>query len=416
MVKQVLKKLYYYKKDLFCIFILICLSTLHLIFALRINQYFEVDDFTTLAFMRNNSYSDIIPGFFVDSDLYGFRRILGYVYVKAFWDVFGLNAVFYNLGNFFFHTANVILVYAIAKRLTKSALVSLFAGLFFNQLYLFYFSNVHELIVTAFSLLSIYSFFKWQERQYISLLFFVAALLVKEVAFAVPLLIFSLGFIYRFELKKLTLHFVVLVLYLAYQASFMLGDRGLPKNESYKIITNPVQLFSNLIYYIEPVKLITLMILPFAFKKAKSAAILIVAIIALSPVLLFANRQEIYYLYLPLSFISIYLAVNLPKPKLKHVPVYIVLFFLLGGRNILPKIAWQEFPNWQKISVENLMDRIGGGVAAGESDIYIGDLNLERDAKLILQYNLLDEFVDENSGKFQYEYDPQGQVVRVKSN
>jgi hypothetical protein len=66
-------------------------------------------------------------------------------------------------------------------------------------------------------------------------------------------------------------------------------------------------------------------------------------------------------------------------------------FIIFGGRSVLPKIARQEFPNWQKESMKQVLDR----VESGSRDF--SDLNLERDAKLMIGSGTTDLFVKERN-------------------
>jgi hypothetical protein len=69
------------------------------------------------------------------------------------------------------------------------------------------------------------------------------------------------------------------------------------------------------------------------------------------------------------------------------------------------------------VSIENVINRVESEVEVGKKEIYIGNINLERDAKLMLQNNLLDEFLgNEKLKDYTYIYNPKDQVIEVTTN
>ncbi|MEJ2441440.1 MAG: hypothetical protein P8Y06_00775 [Patescibacteria group bacterium] len=131
----------FYKKhiNLFLISSRVVLASIHLLFAIKTDLYFKVDDFTTLTYFLNNSWWKMLSTFLTKGDLYGFRKVLGYIGLRGLFEIFRVNQYGYLITNHILHTANVILVFFLAKKVSKNLYGSFFAAVLFNGLYLFYF-------------------------------------------------------------------------------------------------------------------------------------------------------------------------------------------------------------------------------------------------------------------------------------
>jgi hypothetical protein len=402
-----------YKIDIIAVSVLIFLGTLHLFFTLRTDNFFSTDDFAVLSYIRDHNLLEITKNFLLEGDLFGFRKVIGYLYFEVLFEAFGVRAFYFNLGNFMIHTANLIILYFTAKKISGNRFASFVSSVIFNKIYLLYFSNVHELLVTLFSLLSIH-FFLRNKRKTLSLMFFIFALLTKEIAFIIPFVLIALSIYKKTSLKKTTNHFLVLVVYGLYQLRFVLSKSVLPENESYAISYKLTDLTSGLFYYLSPLVLVVLATLPLISKRFRSYILLFTSLLALLPFLFLVGRREEYYLYLPMMLVALFIAVNLPRLSLKSILLSVVMIAVFGGRNVFPKIAWRRFPNWQKVSIGNVVDRVEDGVRSGDTKIYIGDINLERDAKLMLQNDLLGLFLEGDKLRgYHYEYFPEEGILKI---
>jgi len=356
----------------------------------------------------------MVKQFLARGDMFGFRKILGYVNLKLLFDLFKINPLPYLISNHLIHTFNLIFLFLIVKHLTKRSFAAFFISVIFNKFYLFYFSNVHEYLVCFFCLLTIYLFFKFPKRPYLSLTAFLLALLTKEIAFTLPLLLFSLTFIQKTSKKGLIPFFFLLALYFLNQLRFLLSGNTLPPNQSYAVSLKLATIRYNLLFYFKPAVLLLSIIPPFLTKKFKSFPVLLIAILTLAPMLVFKNRREIYYLYLPMSYFLIYFSLHLPKLSVKTIPVFALIFLIFGGRQVLPKIARQNFPNWQKVSLENVTSCVKSTLKNNPEsmEINISHIHLERDARAMLEYNVIDLFLPKFlSEQYRFSYNPRSNTI-----
>lgn len=381
--------------------LLILLSGFHLVFTLRTNAFFSLDDFAVLNYLQNHNSFQMITQFLSQGDIWGFKKIIGYLNFSFIFNFFGTNPVAFIVNNYLLHTANIILVFFISKYLTRDSLKSFFVSIIANSLYLVYFSNIHEYLVVFFilssSLLYLHSRFK------LSLLTFVLALLTKEIAFTLPFFLLSLDLCLK-RPSKLKSFWTILIPFFLYQ--FLVGQTrfGLSPDHVYATSFSLSLIVSNLQFYL-PLWLVGLSLV-FA------SPLWLVSLLSLLPSLLLVNRQETYYLYLPLIYFSIFLATRIPKFNLKTSLIYLAVFFLLGGRAILPLVARQNFPNWQKVSILNVVNKVEGNLNAEEIDL--SEIHLERDAKLMLESNTLGLFVDPViSSNHQFVYNSNTQTVHI---
>lgn len=400
--------------DLFYLLLLVLLGLIHLHFALRTDAYFSQDDFAVLGFLKTHDMLSMIRQFLARGDMFGFRKVLGYVNLKFLFIFFKTNPFPYLLNNHFIHTFNLILLFLIVRHLTKKSFAAFWVSLIFNKFYLFYFSNVHEYLACFFCLLTTYLFFKFPKRPYLSLVAFLLALLSKEATFTLPFLLLALTYIQKTSKKRLVPFFLLLFLYLLYQLRFFLSGSTLPPNESYLVSFRPGVIRYNLLFYFKPAILLLFIIPPFLTKKLKSFSVLLIAILTLAPVLFFVNRREIYYLYLPMSYFLIYLSLHLPKFSLKTVPVFVLIFLIFGGRQVLPLIAKQHFPNWQKVSLENVTSYVKESLKQNPEsiEINVSHIHLERDARAMLEYSVIDLFLPKSlSEQYLFSYNPRSETI-----
>lgn len=400
--------------DLFYFLLLVMFGLLHLVFALRTNAYFSQDDFAVLAYLKTHDLLPMTKQFLTQGDLFGFRRTFGYVIVKILFDLFKVNAFPYLFTNHLIHTFNLILLFLVVKHLTQKSFAAFFVSLIFNKFYLFYFANLHEYLVCFLCLLTIYLFFRLPQRLYLALATFSLALLTKEMAFTLPFLLFSLSLIKKTSQKRLLPFFLLLAFYFLYQLWFFLGKAVLPENASYIISYKFPDIRYNLLFYLQPPLLALLAVPPFFSKKFRSLSVLLIAFLTLAPVLFFKNRREAYYLYLPISYFLIYLSLNLPRLSAKTVPVFALVFLVFGGRQVLPLVAWQNFPNWQKVSLENVTSFVKDSLEdkPEKKEINIAHIYLERDAREMLKNSVIDLFLPSALGdQYSFSYDSSSKTI-----
>jgi len=373
------------------ILILILLSFAHFLFGLRVNNYFSVDDFAVLSYLNNHNILQMTFDFLINGDVFGFRKLTGYVFFGFLFKIFGANNYAFDFFMFLTNTINLIILFLIVKKLTKNDFAAFFVSLIFNKNYLFYYSNIHEHLLALFCFLTIYLFLTYPKKFYLSIISFILALFTKETAFTIPLILLAISFFKKLNRKMIYYLLGISILYGIYVSYFFITQKILTPNFSYTMTSRVVDLFKGFLYFVDIKILILLILFPILTKKYIYLPLLVAGLITLLPASLLVNRREIYYIYMPFGYLLIYLSMFLPKLNIKTSLIYVLIFFIFGGRSILPKIAWQEFPNWQKVSINHVLDRVESG-----SNDFSG-LKLERDAKLMIGSGTIDLFMNERS-------------------
>src|SRR3989344_9287021 len=133
-----------YNTNLLFLLVIIFVSFGHLLFSIRTDNYFSVDDFVVLAYFKDHQLLDIFLEFLINGDVFGFRKVTGYLIFGSVFKIFGTNQNIFNFLLFLLHTSNLILLYFICLKLTKNKFGSFFVSLIYNKYYLFYYSNLHE--------------------------------------------------------------------------------------------------------------------------------------------------------------------------------------------------------------------------------------------------------------------------------
>ncbi len=368
---------------------LIILSFMHLVYAVRTNTFFSVDDFFEIAYFRNHSPLEFVPDFIFHGDMNEFTRIVGFVVFYIIQKVFGLNHIAFDISLFLTNTVNLVLLFFVVRKLTKNDFASFFVSVIFNKNYLFYYSNIHENLLATFCIMTIFFFLYYPKKFYLSLISFVLAVFTKETAVTLPLVLYAISFFYKLDRKKISYLLLVSIAFGIYAGYFFVTKKILGENFIYTPAVNLVDLFRGYLYFLDYKIIILCLLLPIFYKKYKYLPLLATVFITLTPASILVNRREMYYLYMPFAYLMIYISLFLPRLNLKTSFLYIVIFLIFGGRSILPKIAWQYFPNWQKESMNKVLDR----VESGSNDF--SDLNLERDAKLMIGSGTTDLFLME---------------------
>ena len=382
-------------------------------FALRTDSFFSVDDYAILGYFKTHTTLQMIPDFLVNGDIYFFRRLVGFILFGSIYEVFGVNHLAFDLSMFVTNTANLVLLFLIVRKLSKNNLAAFFVSLIFNKNYLFYYSNLHEHILATFCLLCIYLFLKYPKKLYLSAGTLVLALFTKETASTTPLVLLAISFFRKLDRKKILVLLGISFLYGIYALYFFITEKVLIPNFSYSVSPTPKDVLTGILFFIDYKALILLLGLPLVTGKYKYLPLLFVAIVTLVPASLLVNRRELYYLYMPFSYLMIYLGMHLSKLKGWSVALWVLVLLVFGGRDILPKIAWRNFPNWQKVSMQNVLERVEEQMPREE--IYIGDIHLERDARLMLESNTLDLFLNpQTSLGYEFSWDEESGVIKTQ--
>jgi len=381
--------------------IILLFSILRLAFALSTQPFFSGDDFAVIAQIRNLSWLEMISRFLIAGDPWGFRKIIGYLFFRIIFSLFGTNPLPFVLTGFLLHLSNTWLIFVIGRRLARQWWGPLLGALVFNRLFLTYFSNLHEYLVVFFSLLAIYFAIRLKHR--LTIMAFILALLSKEVGLIVLIFLLSsqLSQKYKLVLVSLGLAFVL------WQAPGFISRFTLGPAHPYQANS---QLLTRLTTYLPLGSIIIFIVFVFI---SKHKIWLISAASALMPALFLANRHESYYLYLPLSYLGIFIAARLPGLKLNTAAVYLAVILIFGGRSFFPVIPKQIYPNWQKYSINQVLDRIITQAPA-DSFIDLSDLNLERDARLMLGSGVLSDFLSPDiTSRYNFSYHADRNAVEV---
>lgn len=397
--------------------ILLIASLGHLVFSIRINNFFSVDDFATLAYFKSHTVFQMIPDFLVHGDIFMFRRLIGFIAFGGIFKIFGANHFAFDISMFFIHLICVYLIFFISFNLSKNLIASFFAALIFNKNYLFYYSNIHETLLGLFCFLTIYLFLNYPKKFYLSFIAFFLALFTKETAATLPFFLLALSLVYkRLNRKNILYLFLMSVVMGTYYLYFFITEKVKIPNFSYTSSFSLKDIWNGIVFFLGYPVVFLLTIWPIVIKKYKYLLILASVLIALLPASMLINRRELYYVYMPYGYLMLYLSLLLPKFNIKSLLIYVFAFLIFGGRTILPKIAWQIFPNWQKVSIEKVTNRINSTLAVNKNPglIDIADINLERDARLMLQSGTTDLFVNKSVGeKYDFQFNEEESKIII---
>lgn len=366
---------------------LILVSMMHFVFALRTNTFFSIDDFFEIAYFRNHSIIQFVPDFIIHGDINEFRRVTGFIAFAVIQNIFGVNHLAFDAAMFITHTINLILLFFVVRKLSKNDFASFFVSILFNKNYLFYYSNIHENLLALFSILTIFLVLYYPKKFYFAVMTYILALFSKETAVILPVGLLALSYVYKLERKKILYLFMISFAFGLYAGYFYVTKKILGDNFVYMPAIKIIDILKGYLFYINYKVLIVSVLFVIFTKKWNFIPLLLTVFIALTPAAMLVNRREEYYVYMPFIYLMIYFGMLLPKFNLKNSFLYALVFFIFGGRSVLPRIAWQEFPNWQKESINHVLDR----VESGSNDF--SDLNLERDAKSMIGSGTTDLFL-----------------------
>ncbi len=397
------------------VLLLLLLSGLHLLYAWRTQLYFSQDDFTVLAYFKTYPVWIMIRQFLIRGDPWGFHKLLGYLNLRLVYDLFGVQPWPYIINNHLLQTANVLLLYLITVRLTGERAKAFFLAIIFNATYLLYFSNVHEYLVTTLSLSTIYAFLTAGKRRW-SVVLFVLALLTKEVAASLPLVLTAINISQRRSIRAVMPFWLLAGVYGLWQLSFASVRLTLPADQPYATTFQVSTWWRNLQLYLSPHWAVLLLCSLVLIWHRRSFWLLITFLVTLFPALMLKNRHEYYYWYLPSVYLMFYLGITIPQFNLRTWPLYVAIFFWLGGRQLLPIVARKTYPNWQLASIRQVLTQVQSSLKNNPEteEIDFATLKLERDARLLLDSNVIDLFLPATiSAHYRFDYDQSQGVLKV---
>lgn len=353
------------KRDFFPILLISIPSILY--FGKYLNDYFFFsDDLAHFNLVSHNSYFQIVKQALSSGGIWvGHKIILGFWLFKALFDFFGLNTGVFVFVIFVLNLVNVFLLYFVLAKFKIKRGISILFSFLFGNLYLYWVSNIHELLAGFFVLGSLYfwlSLIKTNKNKYLafSTLFYIFAFLSKEIAFLLPFALFAATVVYnnlvkqikiKHYLKKLLIMFSVLIIYSLIGASGFLNYFGIEKGLGYSMSFSLKVIYENLLHYITVLLPIInyswvgllLIILAFGIfdyfnKKLLTMPLFLIFLMFLGPALLFNARQAPYYLYIPSFFLFIAFSILFNRLKLfsrnRIIGIFLVIFLLFEVFNV----------------------------------------------------------------------------------
>lgn len=387
------------KIGILCLLIFLYLFFYHA----TLDDYFFFEDFTYLERSKIHSLEDIPALFSVELSKRGFGKDLWFYRPLSSNLYFGLLQLFFGLNHFYFHAANLLilglnaflfyrLLGLLGVRPPVSVLFSFLYSIssvnFKSQLYL---SVGQDLICINLILLSLNSYISSENNDnrrmyYLSILFFFLSLLSKEMAFSLPLVLFTYNGIVRrhkliANLKELAPFALLAILFVLWRVLFF----GIPPSDGAYGTKIGWFLFGSLMKYVswtveaiflyDGMAVITVLVIAggllFSLADAKRRLLFLFGcswfLIALLPVIFLPYRQRPYYLVLPILGALISLSAladclwDYTKSKKASAPLVIILisiFYIFSYRNFALKATKTgESRNQNKSLIEQLRTR-----------------------------------------------------------
>jgi len=181
-----------------------------LLYAPALSAYFISDDFGTVAFLFFNRLNlDQVAWFLLQSNDGGiYFRPLGQLFYLTDWWIWGIDSFGYHLTNVVFHALNCILVYALARRVSANQRIGLVAAILFAVMAVHseavaWVGARYDVICAFFFLASVLFFVLFRQcgtrRFYlVSLVMFLLALVSKEIAVTLPVVLLAYDLIFNF--------------------------------------------------------------------------------------------------------------------------------------------------------------------------------------------------------------------------
>ena len=318
------------------LFVFVFIPTLILVRLLRNDPFFISDDFDHLNLAYKYGYLDIITKVIGTAGIWVNNRIIiGFWIFEAIYNLFGPKTEVFLLAMYAFQIINIFLFYLITKKFVKSRLILIFTTVVVSSFFLTWISNIHEVVGATFILLSALFFLRWLSHQssvYYSLIFYILAILTKEIAFMLPLVLVLLAAYHHFNISRLRLwkiaksmfpFFAVFFIYLlTYAYSFKVYFL-IPSSDAYKMTFSIAGIVHNLLYYLTynfpiinysawGISFIALLLLyDVVIKKIRVSPFVFSYLVFLFPVLLFLDRHTFYYAYIPTFFLFMGLSILL---------------------------------------------------------------------------------------------------------
>ena len=212
--------------------------------------YFSQDDFFHFKLGQADNLTSFLHFFSLKSlGSIGFYRPLT-VQVYSFLGqvVFGLNCYLYHLFNFLIFSLTILVIFNIFKKLFKNngeafLATIIYAVSSFHFTTLSFLWGIEELLTGLFYFLTVFFYLK---KSNWSLFFFILALLSRETAITLPLVIFLFEFIRDKNFKKVWPFFVVLTAYLGIRWWYKI----IPDKTIYLISFSPKVIFNNYFWFL----------------------------------------------------------------------------------------------------------------------------------------------------------------------
>lgn len=184
--------------------ILIICIVASIVYSPSLRFFFSQDDFVFLArAARVASFQDFVRLFTADDHFY--RPVSRVSLFVMQWHLFGPNAAAFHLVSLGIHTFNAVLLFLLCRRLFAVTLLAGLAGLVYAThlvpfLAVYWVSGIQDLSMTTFLLLSLHFYIRHLEVQgnlwlALSMLTYGLALLSKETAVTLPLLLIFAAFV-----------------------------------------------------------------------------------------------------------------------------------------------------------------------------------------------------------------------------
>lgn len=302
--------------------------------------YFTQDDFFHLKMSQANSLSDFL-NFFSPRNPYGYsfyRPLTTQVYLFLTRSFFGLQPLFFHLVPFIFFLVNSVLVFKITEKLLKNRsrapLLSGVATFLYainasNLGSLAYISNFQEIGMAFFLFLSFWLYLKNQKWAF---LLFVLALLSKESAIVLPLILLTYEFLIgKKEWKKTLPFWFILGFYGIFRvAPLASGATG----GVYQPVFEPIKIINSYFWYLLWGIGLPEMLIDFVGPGLK-----------IDPkfILFYRREAQTIFVFSFLFLVILVLGILKSSRKEKSKEVFFLLWFIIG---LLPVVFWP----WHKFS------------------------------------------------------------------
>ncbi len=319
-----------------------------------INNFFSGDDWFHLRLIQIENFWEIFQffSFLPNEHAAAFYRPLStQLFFFVFHYFFDLNPIPYHIFSILVLFFTYLLIYKTALVLFKDKLVSCYSILFyslsvthFTRLYLL--SAFQEILMTFFSILAFYFYITSTTKNFLfSVLFFILALLSKETAVTLPLIIAVYSLLWKkIELKKIIPFVAIAVFYLYLRFTFF----GIAQGDSYIWDFSPLKALNTLFWYYN----FSLGVPEFLVDYVASGLQILPRYYELFP---FWSKALIYLI---LSTNLILFLLVLRSTKSVHKLLFPILLFILG---LLPVI----FLPFHKFTLELSLPMIGFSFSLG---------------------------------------------------